>query len=114
MCYNITYVAPKGGFTEGHKEAFWSKEAAVDKLTKGYFQDKLLTVKGLFEIDKCKQTGLKEGKMGEKGGEKEKFSFGGICGKKSEKGANTNFNPSKPQSIAGRAELARYTPDGVL
>ena len=43
-------------------------------------------IKVLFEIDERKQTGLKEGKMGEKGGEKEKFSFGVICGKKSEKG----------------------------
>ena len=29
---NITYVAPKGGFTEGHKEPFWRKEAAVEEL----------------------------------------------------------------------------------
>ena len=50
MKSNITYVAPKGGFTEGHNEPFWHKEAAVDTLAKGYFLDKLLVVKGLFEI----------------------------------------------------------------
>ena len=37
MKCNIAYVAEKGGFTEGHKETFWSKEAAVDELAKGYF-----------------------------------------------------------------------------
>ena len=46
---------------EGRKAAFWSKEAAVDKLAKGYFLDKLLTVKALFEIGEREQTGLKTG-----------------------------------------------------
>ena len=27
----------RGGFTEGHKETFWSKEAAVDELAKATF-----------------------------------------------------------------------------
>ena len=34
---NIAYVAEKGGFTEGHKAPFWSEEAAVEELAKGYF-----------------------------------------------------------------------------
>ena len=34
---NIGDVVKKGGFIEGHKEAFWSEEAAVDELAKGYF-----------------------------------------------------------------------------
>ena len=44
-----------------------------------------MIVKGLFEIDEFSKMGLNGGKMGEKGGEKEKFSFGVICGEKSEK-----------------------------
>ena len=51
MKCNITYVAKKGALTEGHKEVFGNEEAAVDKLAKGCFLDKYLTVKGLFEID---------------------------------------------------------------
>ena len=46
---------------EGRKATFWSKEAAVDKLVKGYFWDKLLTVKALFEIGEREQNGLKTG-----------------------------------------------------
>ena len=34
---NIGYVVKKGGFTEGHKETFWSEEAAVEELAKGRF-----------------------------------------------------------------------------
>ena len=49
---NIGYVVQKGGFTEGHKDTFWNEEAAVAELAKGYFWDKLLMMKGLFEISK--------------------------------------------------------------
>ena len=34
------------------KQVIFDKEAAVDGLTKGYFRDKLLIIKSLFEIDK--------------------------------------------------------------
>ena len=34
---NIAYVAEKEGFTEGHKETFWSEEAAVEELAKACF-----------------------------------------------------------------------------
>ena len=37
MKSNIAYVAKKEGFTAGHKESFWSKEAAVDELAKATF-----------------------------------------------------------------------------
>ena len=72
---NIGDVVKKGGFTEGHNETFWSKEAAVAELAKGHFWDKLLRIKGLFEISKVYKTGLKGGKMGGKSGVKEKFSI---------------------------------------
>ena len=85
MLRNIGYVVKKGGFTEGHKETFWSEEAAVDALEKGCFWDKLLKVKGLFEIGKFWKTGLKAGKMGGKVGMKEKFSWCPFCSSKSEK-----------------------------
>ena len=34
---NVGWIAPKGGFTEGHKDSFWNEEAAVDALVKGCF-----------------------------------------------------------------------------
>ena len=83
---NIVYVVKKGGFTEGHKETFWNEEAAVDELAKGHFWDKLLRIKGLFEIGEFSKTGLKGEKMGGKGGVKEKFSFCRFRLKKIEKG----------------------------
>ena len=49
---NIGYVVPKGCFTEGHKDTFWNEEAAVDALAKAAFWDKVLKIKGLFEIGK--------------------------------------------------------------
>ena len=49
---NIGYVVKKGGFTEGHKGTFWNEEAAVDELAKATFWDKILRIKGLFEIGK--------------------------------------------------------------
>ena len=57
--FNVTWgvlqhnlCCQKKDFTEGHNEPFWNEEAAVEALAKGCFWDKLLTVKGLFEIDK--------------------------------------------------------------
>ena len=75
MKSNITYVAPKGGFTETHKRAFFTKEAAVDALAKGTFYDKYLKIKALFEISEYQQKGLNVWKIAPKLGEKEKFSF---------------------------------------
>ena len=60
---------------EGHKALFWSKEAIVDKLAKGYFWDKLLLVKALFEIDEHEQKGLNAIQNAPKHGVEEKFSF---------------------------------------
>ena len=58
------------------KQVIFDKEAAVDELAKGYFRDKLLIIKSLFEIDKGKQKGLKWGKKAPKSGEKKNFHFG--------------------------------------
>ena len=48
---NVGWIAPKDSLMEGRKEPFWSKEAAVAELISGYFWDKLLMIKGLFEIN---------------------------------------------------------------
>ena len=60
---------------EGHKAPFWSKEAAVDALTKATFLDKYLIIKGLFEISKGKQNAPKTAPIASNLGEQEKFSF---------------------------------------
>ena len=73
---------------EGREEAIFDEEAAVDELVKGYFWDKMLVDKGLFEIDKGGQSGQKEGKTAVKSGGKKKFHFGDFAVKKWKKWQN--------------------------
>ena len=46
---------------ELRKHAFFDEEAAVDALMKGYFCDKMLIDKMLFEIDEDSKKALKRG-----------------------------------------------------
>ena len=51
---------------DGREQAFLGEEAAVDDLAKGYFWDKTLIDKRLFEIGEGEQKGQKRGKTREK------------------------------------------------
>ena len=51
---------------EGRKHAFFDEEAAVDALVKGYFCDKMLIDKVLFEIGKGSEKALKRGQIKKK------------------------------------------------
>ena len=66
MFCNITYVAPKGGFTETRESLFFTEEAAVDDLATAHFYDKMLIIKGLFEIGKGLKKALKRGQIKKK------------------------------------------------
>ena len=82
-----------------------------------------MIIKGLFEIDKGLQKGQNEGKNVRKSGRKKNFYLGDFGVKKWEKvgqlrkqdrpkkiGKRLRRNTAcQPRSIAGRAELARYT-----
>ena len=68
MFCNITYVAPKGGFTETHTCLFFTEEAAVDDLATATFCDKVLIIKELFEIGEGGQKRSKGGENGQKYG----------------------------------------------
>ena len=58
------------------------EEAAVEQLVKGYFCDKILIDKMLFEIDEGLQNGQKWGKKAAKSREKKNFHFGDFAVKK--------------------------------
>ena len=61
---------------EGRKPPFFDEDAAVDDLAKGYFWDKLLIGKKLFEISEDEQKGQKPPQNALKSGEKKNFHFG--------------------------------------
>ena len=67
---------------EGRERVFFDEEAAVAQLETGYFWDKTLIIKGLFEIDKEAQKGQKEGKNVRKSGGKKNFHLGDFVVKK--------------------------------
>ena len=77
MFCNITYVAPKGGFTETRESLFFTEEAAVDDLVAAHFYDKMLIIKELFEIGKGLKKALKGGKL-RKSKKMLKCAFGGF------------------------------------
>ena len=62
--------------------SFSNEEATVDDLATGYFCDKILIDKTLFEIDEGLQNGQKWGKKAVKSGEKKNFHFGDLDVKK--------------------------------
>ena len=70
---------------EGRERVFFDEEAAVAQLATGYFWDKTLIIKRLFEIDKEVQKGQKEGKNVPKVGGKKNFHLGDFGVKKWEK-----------------------------
>ena len=78
----VSYFAQKGCLTEGHEQAFFDQEAAVDELVKGDFRDKTLTDNELFEIYKGEQTRQKPPQNAPKSGEKKNFHFGNFGVKK--------------------------------
>ena len=75
MFCNITYVAPKGCFTETRESLFFTEEAAVDDLAKGCFCDKMLIDKELFEIGEGGQKRPKVGENGKNTERKKNFHF---------------------------------------
>ena len=110
----------------GREPPFFDEEAAVDDLAKGYFLDKILIDKRLFEIDENEQKGQKWGKKAFKRGGQKNFQFVNFGVKKWEsypflrmqwrrgdEGYGVSMGIGRGEGGFHGVSSSRYTPDGV-